>query len=244
MADLFNAFIEITEEGKTSKGQYGLIKKIKGKDIETGQTNTYTIYETKQDGSISEAWKTYNNGALLGQTVAVGFATKEGTLQDGTPFTQRIIRSIDLDIGNGMKNARTLNTTNTPSQSHSPVSGANRGATAQSEGFKSFPFKSQDPNESQKQFGRRLAIQGHINALLSNPSMVMPTSDLQFDWSRIVKLAIQIEDEAEKQINPSVTTGYDKWKQSAPKEDLPTIQVEEETLPFSDDEVNVEGIPF
>src|ERR1051326_5831195 len=101
---LTNAVIHLTEESGKSKGQYGLILKLKGRDVQTGKTNTYTIYELKQDGSISAAWAAYNSGELLGQTVQVGYATKTGTLQDGTPFTQRIIRTIDIDVGNGVAN--------------------------------------------------------------------------------------------------------------------------------------------
>lgn len=103
MNDLINVTIQITEEAGRSKGQYGMILKLKGLDIATGKTNTYTIYETTQTG-ISAAWKSYNDGALLGQTVQVGYEAKPGVAPDGSPYTSRIIRSINEDIGNGVQN--------------------------------------------------------------------------------------------------------------------------------------------
>src|SRR5919109_577585 len=145
---LNNVVIELTEEAGKTKGQYGMILKLKGKDTDTGKTNTYTIYETKTDGSLSEAWKAYGNGALLGQVVGVGYATKDGTLQDGTPFTQRIIRTIDTDIGNGRQNA------------------LSQGKTQRGEANSAPSGKGSDD------FSHRLGIQGHINALLSNPNII------------------------------------------------------------------------
>src|SRR5215208_938853 len=102
MNQLINATISIVEMSD-KKGQYGLIKKIKGKNLETGQTNTYTVYDKKKDGSISAAW-TQLQDIQVGDTVSVGYAEQAGTMQDGTPFTSRIIRNFDKDLGEGRKN--------------------------------------------------------------------------------------------------------------------------------------------
>lgn len=90
--------------------------------------------------------------------------------------------------------------------------------------------------QSSEAFGRRLAIQGHINALLSNPAYYYEQGA---SVQSLVAEAIAIEDEAEKQISPS------KFRQAvqakAPNvvspEDEPTIQVE-------NDGIDVSDIPF
>src|ERR1044071_151457 len=101
MNQLINATIEIVEMSD-KRGQYGLIKKIKGKNIETGQTNTYTVYDKKKDGSISAAWSQLQD-IQVGETVSVGYAEQQGQMQDGTPFTSRIVRNFDKTIGEGRK---------------------------------------------------------------------------------------------------------------------------------------------
>lgn len=55
--------------------------------------------------------------------------------------------------------------------------------------------------ESNDAFSRRLGIQGHINALLSNPEYV--NNQIQLNIDGLVQFAIEIEDVAEKLINPS-----------------------------------------
>lgn len=40
----------------------------------------------------------------VGDTVQVGFAEKSGQMEDGTPYTSRIVRNFDKDLGNGRKN--------------------------------------------------------------------------------------------------------------------------------------------
>jgi hypothetical protein len=83
-------------------------------------------------------------------------------------------------------------------------------------------------------FGRRLGVQGHINALLSNPNYYAGGEDI-VSIAEIVKEAIAIEDEAEKQLNPSRLRQAVQRHAPAVVEELPTIQVEE---------VDVEDIPF
>jgi hypothetical protein len=102
MSELLNITIEILEM-TDKKGQFGMIRKIKGKNLETGQTNTYTVYDKKKDGSTSTAW-TQLQDIQVGETVSVGYAEQAGTMQDGTPFTSRIVRAFDKDLGNGRKN--------------------------------------------------------------------------------------------------------------------------------------------
>lgn len=100
-APLLNATIEIVEMSD-KRGKFGLIKKIKGKDIESGQTNTYTVYDKKKDGSISAAWSQLQT-ITIGDTVSVGYTEQQGQMDDGTPFTSRIVRNFNKDIGNGVR---------------------------------------------------------------------------------------------------------------------------------------------
>jgi len=102
MNQLNNATIEIVEMSDKA-GKFGPIKKIKGKNIETGQTNTYTVYKSKQDGTDSAAWGQLSSINVL-DTVNVGYVEQSGTMQDGKPFTSRIVRNFDKDLGNGRKN--------------------------------------------------------------------------------------------------------------------------------------------
>src|SRR5215216_6214086 len=93
MSELINATIEILEM-TDKKGQFGMIRKIKGKNLETNQTNLYTVYDKKKDGSTSTAW-TQLQDIQVGETVSVGYVEQAGTMQDGTPFTSRIVRAFD-----------------------------------------------------------------------------------------------------------------------------------------------------
>jgi hypothetical protein len=102
MNQLLNATIEIVEMSD-KLGKFGPIKKLKGKNIESGQTNTYTVYKSKQDGTDSAAW-TQLQSIAVGDTVSVGYAEQAGTMPDGKPFTSRIVRNFDKDLGNGRKN--------------------------------------------------------------------------------------------------------------------------------------------
>jgi hypothetical protein len=102
MDNLLNATIEITEEAGKQKGQYGLIIKFKGKNLDTGKLNTYTVYQTKADGSVSVAWEQYEK-LSIGDTVEIGYQEQTGQAQDGSPFTRRVVRNFNPDIGNGRK---------------------------------------------------------------------------------------------------------------------------------------------
>jgi hypothetical protein len=117
---LLNATIEIVEMSD-KKGQYGLIKKIKGKDIESGQTNTYTVYDKKKDGSISAAWSQIQS-ITVGDTVQVGYAEQQGTMDDGKPFTSRIVRNFNKDIGNGVRQYQSSQPTKSPNTGQNTAS--------------------------------------------------------------------------------------------------------------------------
>ena len=119
--DLLNATIEVMEMSD-KKGQYGFIKKIKGKNIETGQANTYTVYDKKKDGTTSTAWSQLSE-INVGDTVQVGYAEQKGTMQDGTPYTSRIVRNFNKDIGNGVRQYQTSQAVKSPRTGQSGASG-------------------------------------------------------------------------------------------------------------------------
>ena len=175
MNNLLNATIEIVE--MTDKaGQYGLIKKIKGKNIESGQTNTSTVYDKKKDGSTSTAW-TQLQSIMVGETVTVGYAEQQGTMPDGKPFTSRIVRNIDKDMGAGMSNY--LEHTKTAPQPEKPRTGQN--------------IASQ--RESGEAFGKRLAINGFVNSMLASGKTPL-------EVEQHLEELLSLEDEIEKALNP------------------------------------------
>ncbi len=168
---------------------------------------TYTVYKTKQDGSTSVAWEQLSE-LDLGDTVQIGYVEDiKDDIERGGKITYRTIRNFNKDIGEGMKNHASLNTS---PHTEKPRGGANNASG----------------RGSSDAFGRRLGIQGHINALLGNTNIIKTWALTPGDVKEIIKTAILIEDEAEKQIN-SV---------SEPKAIEPTIH--------ADEDLNVEGIPF
>jgi hypothetical protein len=225
MNQLINATIEVVEMSDKA-GKFGPIKKIKGKNIETGQTNTYTVYKSKQDGTDSAAWGQLGSINVL-DTVSIGYAEQPGKMPDGTPFTSRIIRNFDKDIGEGRKNYTQANPApqaqSTPQRANIAPSGVSR-----------------------DEFSRRLGIQGHLNALLSNPNItpVLP-------YPHIIDLAIGLEDSLESKLNPSpVRKAVERTNpQFFKQENLQIIQddpTDGELNPMVNDEpeMNVEDTPF
>lgn len=211
MDKLINVVIKIQEIIKKS-GQYGQIAKIKGDD-----NHTYTVYEQKKDGSTSVAWELMDSLGI-GDSVQVAYAEKEGEYE-GKKYISRIVRNFDFDIGNGVQNAQ-MN--NQPSPAQTTPSVANNASQS----------------ESRDEFSRRLGIQGHINALLSNPNYYNPDNSPTI--ALLVKEAIAVEDEAEKQLNPSSFRQAVQAK--APHivdDELPVIQQGEGLSPEE-----VEDIPF
>lgn len=169
---------------------------------------TYTVYKFKQDGTESIAWGQLSE-LDLGDIVQIGYVEDIKDSPEFGKITYRTIRSFNKDIGNGMANAA--------SQSASKESPRYEAPSASQRG-------------SSDAFGRRLGVQGHINALLSNNSIVDRFEGIKNeDLVGIVKLAIAVEDEAERQLNPVSDT------QSVPKATEPVIHAED---------MNVEDIPF
>jgi hypothetical protein len=177
---------------------------------------TYTVYKFKQDGTESVAWGQLGK-LSLGQTVQIGYVEDIGDSKDGSvSVTYRTIRNFNEDIGNGVQNA--IDQGKDPYKSKSSVS----------------------EGSGNDEFGRRLGVHGLVNGMLANSNIISNVREPQ-DVSGIVALAIQIEDEINKQLNPS------KFRQTVertapnivtpPEEELPTIQQ-------GDPDLNVEGIPF
>lgn len=93
---LINKVITISSE-ETKQTQYGLVKKIKDEN-----NLTYSIFQTKQGGLESEAWKQYKE-LNIGDTVQISFVEQIKQTQDGQNYTARTIRNLNKDIGNGVK---------------------------------------------------------------------------------------------------------------------------------------------
>jgi hypothetical protein len=196
-APLLNATIEIVEMSD-KKGQYGLIKKIKGRNIESGQTNTYTVYDKKKDGSISAAWSQLAS-ITIGDTVQVGYAEQQGTKDDGSPYTSRIVRNFNKDIGNGVRQY----------QSQPKESPRTDRSTTSSEGSRDDLII------------RQVAFKGVIELMASQiivePDVEKSVHKWTDKFSRIIK--------AQELTDPV---------KSAPEEDLPIIEQEDDTedIPF------------
>src|SRR5262249_14024142 len=100
---------------------------------------TYTVYKNKKDGTVSVAWEQLQS-LSLGDMVQVSFAEDVGDYE-GKPVTYRTVRAFNPDIGNGVANSSSL------------AKSSNSGQHTASQGH------------SNDAYGRRLGIQGHINAL-------------------------------------------------------------------------------
>ena len=174
---------------------------------------TYTVYKTKKDGSVSVAWEQLQS-INVGDMTQVSFAEDIGEYE-GKSVTYRTVRAFNPDIGNGMTNAA--------AQGKSPHSEA----PTHSQGA------SRDPH------GRLLGVHGIVDGLVANPSFYGPDSGVTH--ADLVKEAIAIDDEIEKQLNPSKLRQTVQAK--APRvfeEELPVIQQEEDDG-FDD---LAESIPF
>jgi len=188
-------------------------KKLVIKGNNGSRVFTYSIWKTRQDGSDSATYSQFKTmGLRAGSTVMIGYVVDEYETEiNGFPKKVQSKKIINFREASSQP-AQTSQTT-IPGRTE-----ANRGVTAPS-------------NDT---FGRRLGVQGHINALLSNPNYYSPDSSVSI--STLVKEAIAIEDEAEKQLNSSALRQAVQRHAPAVVEDLPTIQVE--------DEVDVSDIPF
>jgi hypothetical protein len=203
MSELLNATIEI-QEMSDKKGQYGLIKKIKGKNLETGQTNTYTVYDKKKDGSTSTAW-TQLQDIQVGDTVSVGYAEQSGTMQDGTPFTSRIVRAFDKTIGEGRKQYIQHNGAPLAGK---PSQKANIASSGQSDDYWD--------KKAYKQCLWNYWLNGKRNGVDINSKLFPGEVDLVWEVFK------QIENDAEKRFNPSpARAALERTNPNFFKDDLP-----------------------
>jgi hypothetical protein len=187
-------------------------KKLSIKGNDGNRTSTYSIWKSKQDGSDSQPYQQWKSmGLQVGRSVFIGYVIDEYTTQI-SGFDKRVQSKKIINLRE-------------PSAGTSPTP-----ALAKIPRYEP-PTNAQ--SHSRDEFSRRLGIQGHLNALLSNPNYY--GSGLEVTIRDLVREAIAIEDEAEKQVKPSQS-------RVAPEviEEVPTIQIDEP--PLSDEEV--EGIPF
>src|ERR1043166_7630669 len=149
-------------------------------------------YENKDQDS--EAYSALQN-MKLGETFGVTYAEKDKSFtgREGNVITykERTIYNVLPPVANPEPIQNT-------SQAQKPHHGANNA----SESLPTMKGASGGPLvKGSDDFSRRLGVQGHINALLSNPNVLNGhTAEL---IPGIVAMAIAIEDEAEKQLNPS-----------------------------------------
>lgn len=65
---------------------------------------TYTVYKTKQDGSVSIAWEQLQE-IEIGHTIQIGYVEEIVDSPQYGKVTYRTIRNFNKDIGNGVANA-------------------------------------------------------------------------------------------------------------------------------------------
>lgn len=94
--ELINKVVTIKAKEERIQGGKSVMK------IKDEQGLTYTVYKTKQDGTVSAAW---NQLPDLEDTVQIGFVEQKGEYE-GKPVTYRTIRVFNKDIGNGVANAK------------------------------------------------------------------------------------------------------------------------------------------
>lgn len=186
------------------------------------EKNKYYFFQ-KNKGVDCDVYMSFTGmGLKIGSSCYIGFTEeqKSFTNQKGEniTYTDRFIL--------GLREANGVPATSAPSQPQTPRSVAN--------------FAPQ--KESSDAFSRRLGVQGHINALLSNPNYYSPENP--FDISLLIKEAIAIENEAEKQLNPSAfRQAVHAYAPKIIEPELPVIQ-QDEPLPEEPGEIDVSDIPF
>jgi hypothetical protein len=152
--------------------------------IKDEQGNKYFFWQ-KNKGEDSDVFLSFQGMAVKkGDTIAIGYTEKEDSFVNREGKTINYIDRFILGLreANGVPAASESQTAEKP----------------RSEAPRALQSNSTDA------FGRRLGIQGHINALLSNPNVLGGLEGLRNeDIVGVVRIAILIEDEAEKQLNPS-----------------------------------------
>jgi hypothetical protein len=176
--------------------------------IKDHEGRTFNFFTTKKDGGDTSVFAQFKNmGLKIGDTVLIGYVEDEFEREGKKVISKKII------------NFRETN--DAPSQTTATGQSFNGGANRGQSGH------------SGDAFGRRLGVQGHINALLSNPNYY--GGQLGAPISAVVSEAIAVEDEAEKQLSP-LRQAVQAHAPSVLDEDLPVIQQGEdlsgEDVPF------------
>jgi hypothetical protein len=206
----------------------------------------FSFWMTKKDGTNSSPYAQFKDADLKqGSTIQIGYVLEEYESAYGPKKSNKIISFRE--------------TNEAPSKTSAASSTQN---SIQPERYVPEPSTASQ-GISRDEFSRRLGIQGHINALLSNPSFTEPRDDFpaSINIPHIITLAIQIEDEAEKQLNPKVDSAkaaYERGLAKAKEKKAPITEdkvteifgTEDDdlaslvaTAPVSDDDL-VSSIPF
>lgn len=166
----------ITIQGIEMKnGRYSLIDHEKQR---------FSFFTTKKDGTDTVPYAQFKNmGLKVGDTVQIGYVEEEYTNDYGRQISKKIINFKEPNQSEATTTAPQPEKSRYVAPTHSQVGSGN------------VAMPTQDA------FGRRLGVQGHINALLSNPSYYSSVDPVTI--AVLVKEAIAIEDEAERQLNPS-----------------------------------------
>lgn len=181
----------------------------------------FSFFKKKKDGNLSAVAEQFRDMGLdEGSTARIGYVIE--TYQDKKGVTRESHKIINFQ-----------ETNETPDQT------APQAKTSNSES----PVASERLSEAE--FSRRLGVQGHVNALLSNPNMLSMKDDVVTTNTSIVRLAIAIEDEINRQLNPS------KLRQAVEKHAPQVAYPEEEEFnPMVNNEPpieaydEVEGVPL
>jgi hypothetical protein len=119
--------------------------------IKDHEGRTFNFFTTKKDGTDTSVFAQFKNMGLgVGHTVQIGYVEDEFEREGKRVISKKII------------NFRETN--EAPTQTSAPQKSFNAEAPVRSQGH------------SNDAFGRRLGVQGHINALLSNPEYYSRTS--------------------------------------------------------------------
>jgi hypothetical protein len=185
----------ITIEEVVDKG-----KKLSLKANDGNRTFTYSIWKTKQDGNDSASYSQYKNMGLgVGSTVMIGYVIDEYTTD-----INGVSKQIQSKKIINFREASSVPGSQTPAPAQSPRGGANNA----SQGY------------SGDAFGRRLAVHGFVNAMIS--SGIKPTDISSAALGALLTL--------ENRIDEALSAPLD-----GANLDLPTIDVNEDLgvdLPF------------
>lgn len=100
MSDLQNKIITIISKGEQA-GTYGPVMKIKDEN-----NLTYSVYKTKQDGTVSAAWQSMPD---INDVVQIGYVEEVKDHPEHGKVTYRTIRSFNKDVGEGHNNYQQQN---------------------------------------------------------------------------------------------------------------------------------------